>query len=63
MLWLVRILIQNGLALPATWLTIASCLNLSYVIIYEDSFELAVATRRGMIVVLLIFKTFLVIDL
>ena len=63
MLWLVRILIQNGLALPATWLTIASCLNLTNVIIYEDSFAHTEPIKRGMIVMLLIFKTFLVIDL
>ena len=47
MLWLVRILIQNGLALPATWLTIATCLNLTDVIIYEDSLGVPFARERG----------------
>jgi len=50
MLWLVRIIIQNGLCLPATWLTIATCLNLADVIIYQDSFGLPLAVTRGRLV-------------
>jgi len=47
MLWLVRILIQNGLALFATWLTVASTITLADVIIYKDSPGLNKAMFRG----------------
>ena len=47
MLWLVRILIQNGLCLPATWLTIATCINTTDVIIYQDSFGITPPMMRG----------------
>ncbi|XP_076813997.1 uncharacterized protein LOC143460393 [Clavelina lepadiformis] len=47
MLWLVRIFLQNGLGLPATWLTIATLLNLADVMIYEDSINSTTAIQRG----------------
>ncbi|XP_054033245.1 uncharacterized protein LOC128899082 isoform X1 [Dryobates pubescens] len=34
-LWLIRILVQNGLALYATWTTIATLLNFAVVLIYK----------------------------
>ncbi|CAK8688929.1 unnamed protein product [Clavelina lepadiformis] len=47
MLWLVRIFLQNGLGLPATWLTIATLLNLADVMIYQDSKSSTIAIQRG----------------
>ncbi|XP_076813061.1 uncharacterized protein LOC143459705 [Clavelina lepadiformis] len=47
MVWLVRIFIQNGLCLPATWLTIACFINLGDVIIYQDSFNVVPPILRG----------------
>ena len=38
---------QNGLCLPATWLTIATCLNTTDVILYKDSFGIEPAQLRG----------------
>nr|CAB3262978.1 uncharacterized protein LOC100186076 [Phallusia mammillata] len=47
--WLMRILVQNGLSLLGTWLTVATLVNLAVVIIYEDSFGLEAAVQRGTI--------------
>ncbi|XP_076814738.1 uncharacterized protein LOC143460930 [Clavelina lepadiformis] len=46
MLWLMRILVQNGLCVLATWLTIAMLINVVNVIIYYNSPGLDVALRR-----------------
>nr|CAB3262979.1 uncharacterized protein LOC100186076 [Phallusia mammillata] len=46
-LWLVRILVQNGLSFLGTWLTVATLLNLTTFIIYKDSFGLEAAVLRG----------------
>ncbi|RNA30149.1 hypothetical protein BpHYR1_000739 [Brachionus plicatilis] len=43
-LWLVRILVQNGLAFFATWVTIASCLNLATYLTYDLLIELSIST-------------------
>nr|CAB3262977.1 uncharacterized protein LOC100186076 [Phallusia mammillata] len=51
-LWLMRILIQNGLSTLATWLTVATLLNLADIIIYEDSFGVTPAVLRGNISVI-----------
>ena len=37
MLWVVRILIHNGVAIVTTWLTCAWKINLATVIAYKDS--------------------------
>jgi len=42
-----RILVQNGLALPATWLTVASTIGLADVIAYKDSPGADTAILRG----------------
>jgi len=44
---LMRILIHNGLCTIATWLTVATLLNLADVLIYADSFGQSVAIQRG----------------
>ncbi|XP_078487676.1 uncharacterized protein LOC100186076 [Ciona intestinalis] len=47
--WTVRIVIQNGLSTFATWLTVATLLNLADVILYQDSFGVTPAVQRGLI--------------
>jgi len=47
MLWLMRILVQNGLGLPAAWLTVASLIGLADVLIYKDSPGLVEPIMRG----------------
>jgi len=42
-----RIVIQNGLCLVATWLTIATLFNLADVMIYKSSFGINPAIERG----------------
>lgn len=42
-IWLTRILTQNGLAIYATWSTIAMILNLDVVLIYEANMEISLA--------------------
>jgi len=42
-----RILVQNGLALAATWLTVASTIGLADVIAYKDSPGADTAMLRG----------------
>ncbi|CAK8688937.1 unnamed protein product [Clavelina lepadiformis] len=46
MLWLTRILVQNGLCVLATWLTIAMLINVVNVIIYYNSPGLDVALHK-----------------
>ena len=52
MLWLTRILVQNGLCVLATWLTIAMLINVVNVIIYYNSPGLDVALHKGAFIVL-----------
>lgn len=42
-IWLIRILVHNGLAVYATWTTIATLLNLTIVLIYEADMEMNLA--------------------
>ncbi|XP_013050336.2 uncharacterized protein [Anser cygnoides] len=55
-LWLIRILVQNGLALYATWTTIASLLNFAVVLIYkwDVSNEIATTTSLSILTLLLV---------
>ncbi|XP_006035381.2 uncharacterized protein LOC102565820 [Alligator mississippiensis] len=43
-LWLIRILVQNGIALYATWTTIATLLNFTVVLVYEGNVSNKTAT-------------------
>ena len=47
MLWLVRIFIQNGLGLLATWLFVLVCFALGDVLLYIDSFSFFPAIELG----------------
>ena len=49
-LWLVRILVQNGLCVFATWITIATMLNLTIVLVYEASSGKAEPDLKGMLI-------------
>ena len=46
-LWLVRILVQNGQCVFATWITLATMLSFTIILVYVDSPGLPVATLRG----------------
>ncbi|CAK8688936.1 unnamed protein product [Clavelina lepadiformis] len=46
-LWLMRILVQNGLALFATWLSVASAIGFCELITYKDSPGYGKAVLRG----------------
>lgn len=39
--WLTRFLVHNGLSIYATWVTIASLLNLTFVLLYRSSFTIS----------------------
>ncbi|XP_053919615.1 uncharacterized protein LOC128851832 isoform X1 [Cuculus canorus] len=47
-LWLIRILVQNGLALYATWVTIATLLNFAVVLIYKWNVSNETATTASL---------------
>ncbi|GAB0187688.1 T-cell activation Rho GTPase-activating protein-like [Grus japonensis] len=47
-LWLIRILVQNGLALYATWTTIATLLNFAVVLIYKWNVSNKTATTASL---------------
>ncbi|KAK2523184.1 T-cell activation Rho GTPase-activating protein isoform B [Columba livia] len=47
-LWLIRILVQNGLALYATWTTIATLLNFAVVLIYKWNVSNETATTASL---------------
>ncbi|XP_042751253.1 uncharacterized protein LOC122194334 [Lagopus leucura] len=47
-LWLIRILVQNGLALYATWTTIATLLNFAVVLIYKWDVSNETATTASL---------------
>jgi len=46
-LYLVRILVHNGLGVFVTWITLASLLNLNVVIVYYDSPNTPLPVSRG----------------
>ncbi|XP_068925074.1 uncharacterized protein [Petaurus breviceps papuanus] len=56
-LWLLRILVQNGIALYATWTTVATLLNFAVVLIYT----VAVANQTSTTIVLSILLMLLVL--
>ncbi|XP_017674264.1 PREDICTED: uncharacterized protein LOC108499187 [Lepidothrix coronata] len=47
-LWLIRILVQNGLALYGTWTTIATLLNFAVVLIYQGNVSHEKATTASL---------------
>ncbi|XP_021245511.1 uncharacterized protein LOC110395440 isoform X2 [Numida meleagris] len=53
-LWLIRILVQNGLALYATWTTIATLLNFAVVLIYKWDVSNETATTASLSILALI---------
>jgi len=38
MLWLIRIVLLNGLGVLATWLFVLTCFSIADVLLYRDSF-------------------------
>uniref|UniRef100_H2YLM8 Uncharacterized protein n=1 Tax=Ciona savignyi TaxID=51511 RepID=H2YLM8_CIOSA len=71
--WPVRIVVQNGLSTLATWLTVATLLNLVDVILYQDSFGITPPIKRGnlsiqngstvaLVLLLVIILTYFVLD-
>ncbi|XP_015712074.1 uncharacterized protein LOC107310703 isoform X2 [Coturnix japonica] len=53
-LWLIRILVQNGLALYTTWTTIATLLNFAVVLIYKWDVSNETATTASLSILTLI---------
>ncbi|XP_014424512.2 uncharacterized protein LOC102443710 isoform X3 [Pelodiscus sinensis] len=47
-LWLIRILVQNGIALYATWTTIATLLNFAVVLIFSGNISNKIATTTSL---------------
>ena len=47
MLWVMRVLIHNGLAMISTWLTLAASIGLVIVVLYQDSPGQNPAILRG----------------
>ncbi|XP_043399907.1 uncharacterized protein LOC114019724 isoform X1 [Chelonia mydas] len=47
-LWLIRILVQNGIALYATWTTIAALLNFAVVLIFSGNVSNKIATATSL---------------
>ena len=45
--WIVRVFIENGIALFSSWMTIATIINILDLVVYEDSFEHVQAVMRG----------------
>ena len=49
MLWVVRVLIHNGLGILATWLTVATLVGFTIALLYVDSPGHDTAIKRGRI--------------
>ncbi|XP_067421469.1 uncharacterized protein [Emydura macquarii macquarii] len=47
-LWLIRILVQNGIALYATWTTIATLLNFTVVLVFNGNVSNKIATTTSL---------------
>ena len=47
MLWLVRLLIQNGICLFATWAFVTSTIGFAFALVYKNSPGLPIARLRG----------------
>ena len=60
--WLVRILVQNGLAIYATWVTIATLLNLCVVMAYVGTVSQHVASTVCLSILLLLIVVWFFLD-
>jgi len=65
-LWLIRVLVQNGVAMYTTWTTIATLINLTIVLIYEvnmsptDAATIALSVLSAMLLVWFILENFVI---
>lgn len=61
-IWLMRILIQNGLALFLTWVTIASNLNMATFLTYDLGVEYFIPTTIALLIVFALIVFYFVIE-
>lgn len=61
-MWLIRILIQNGLAFFLTWVTIASNLNMATFLTYGLGIELTLATSTALSIVFTLICLYFVLE-
>lgn len=61
-LWLIRVLVQNGIAIYATWTTIASLVNLNIVLITEAKMSQTDATTTSLSVLTAVVSVWFILE-
>ena len=62
-IWMVRVLIQNGLGFYAAWLSIAWLLNLAIVIAYKNNIDQSIASTTSLILLGVELATYFILDI